>query len=94
MANQKTPVKPLTFNLGDVNKIAMGQGHCFVVCGESIAVYPPGIPSLLPGERITEAIVAHLREQVEKGARLHGASDPELQTIHVLPDEAVARRHR
>jgi nitrite reductase (NADH) small subunit len=39
MANPKMPVKPLTFNLGDVNKIAMGQGHCFVVCGESIAVF-------------------------------------------------------
>jgi lysine decarboxylase len=64
------------------------------ICGESIAVYPPGIPALLPGERITDAIIAHLRKQVTKGARLHGASDPDLKTIHVLPDEAVARRHR
>jgi lysine decarboxylase len=64
------------------------------ICGESIAVYPPGIPALLPGERITNAIIAHLREQVAKGARLHGASDPELRTIHVLPDEAINRRHR
>ncbi len=64
------------------------------VCGESIAVYPPGIPSLLPGERITESIIEHLREQVEKGARLHGASDPALKTIHVLPDDAISRRHR
>lgn len=56
------------------------------ICGESIAIYPPGIPALLPGERITEAIVAHLQEQVSQGARLHGASDPELRTIHVLPE--------
>jgi lysine decarboxylase len=64
------------------------------ICGESIAVYPPGIPSLLPGERITDAIIAHLREQVAKGARLHGASDPSLRTIHVLPSESLALRHR
>lgn len=55
------------------------------VCGESISVYPPGIPALLPGERITREIVDHLRRQVAQGARLHGASDHEFETIHVLP---------
>jgi lysine decarboxylase len=57
------------------------------VCGESIAVYPPGIPALLPGERITDEIVDYLRRQAAQGARLHGASDPEFKTIHVLPVE-------
>lgn len=55
------------------------------VCGESIAVYPPGIPALLPGERITQEIIDHLTLQVAQGARLHGASHPDLKTIHVLP---------
>lgn len=55
------------------------------VSGESISVYPPGIPALLPGERITQQLVDHLRRQVAQGARLHGASDKELRTIHVLP---------
>jgi lysine decarboxylase len=64
------------------------------ICGESIAVYPPGIPALLPGERITDEIIAHLKRQVAKGARLHGASDPELRTIHVLPEDAAADGHR
>ena len=32
------------------------------VSGESIAGYPPGIPALLPGERITAELVAYLRE--------------------------------
>jgi arginine decarboxylase len=64
------------------------------ICGESISVYPPGIPSLLPGERITEEIVTHLRSQRAKGARLHGASDHTLRTIHVLPADAAAQTHR
>jgi lysine decarboxylase len=61
------------------------------VCGESIAVYPPGIPSLLPGERITEEIINHLKRQVAQGARLHGASDPNFESIHVLPKEREAQ---
>lgn len=55
------------------------------ICGESIAVYPPGIPALLPGERISQKIVDDLRRQVAQGARLHGASSPDFSTIHVLP---------
>jgi arginine decarboxylase len=54
------------------------------VSAEAIAGYPPGIPALLPGERVTEEVVAYLRELVESGARLHGASDPDFQTINVL----------
>jgi lysine decarboxylase len=54
------------------------------VSAESIAGYPPGIPALLPGERITAELVAYLRELRDSGARLHGASDPDFQTIFVL----------
>jgi lysine decarboxylase len=60
---------------------AVGRVSC-----ESIAGYPPGIPALLPGERITEETVAYLRELNDSGARLHGASDPAFATIHVLAD--------
>jgi arginine decarboxylase len=58
---------------------AVGRISC-----ESIAGYPPGIPALLPGERISAELVAYLRELVSAGARLHGASDPSFRTIHVL----------
>jgi lysine decarboxylase len=54
------------------------------VSAESIAGYPPGIPALLPGERITTELVAYLRELKAAGARLHGASDPLFETICVL----------
>lgn len=57
------------------------------VCGESVAVYPPGIPALLPGERITQEIIDYLTRQTSQGARLHGASDKSFKTIHVLPRE-------
>ena len=54
------------------------------VSAEAIAGYPPGIPVLLPGERITEDVIAYLRSLKAVGARLHGASDPAFGTIHVL----------
>lgn len=62
------------------------------VCGESVAVYPPGIPALLPGELISQEIIDYLQRQVTQGARLHGASDKEFRTIHVLPKD-LARSH-
>jgi arginine decarboxylase len=54
------------------------------VSAEAIAGYPPGIPALLPGERITAELVAYLRELRDAGARLHGASDPSFDSICVL----------
>jgi arginine decarboxylase len=54
------------------------------VSAETIAGYPPGIPALLPGERITDEVVAYLRELVLVGARLHGAADPSFETVVVL----------
>ena len=44
----------------------------------------PGVPSLLPGERITDEVVSYLRELTSEGARLHGASDPSFRTVRVL----------
>jgi arginine decarboxylase len=58
---------------------AVGRISC-----ESIAGYPPGIPALLPGERITEEVIAYLRGLTGVGARLHGAADPSFATVRVL----------
>ena len=69
----------------------LGEAECIPVedavgrvSAEAIAGYPPGIPALLPGERITAEVVAYLRELTTAGARLHGASDPSFATVCVL----------
>jgi arginine decarboxylase len=69
--------------LGEAERVAVDDAVGRVSC-ESIAGYPPGIPALLPGERITTEAVAYLRELRDAGARLHGASDPSFATITVL----------
>ncbi len=58
------------------------------ISAESIAGYPPGIPALLPGERITDEVVGYLRELTSAGARLHGAADPSFATVRVLVEES------
>jgi lysine decarboxylase len=54
------------------------------ISAESIAGYPPGVPTLLPGERVTAEVVQYLRELTTAGARLHGAADPTFATVRVL----------
>lgn len=56
------------------------------VSAETIAGYPPGIPALLPGERITPEVIRYLRELTDAGARLHGAADPAFATVRVLQE--------
>ncbi|MEL6492144.1 MAG: aminotransferase class I/II-fold pyridoxal phosphate-dependent enzyme [Cyanobacteria bacterium J06621_3] len=58
---------------------AMGQ-----ICGETICPYPPGIPVLRPGERITAGAIAYLQATLTAGGIITGCSDPKLKTILVV----------
>ena len=76
-------VSPRDAFLGEAELVAVDEAVGRISC-ESIASYPPGVPALLPGERISAETVAYLRELAATGARLHGASDPTFATINVL----------
>jgi lysine decarboxylase len=78
-------VPPREAFLGEAEVVPVAEAEGRISC-ESIASYPPGVPQLLPGERITSELVAHVSRLAETGARLHGASDPRFRTIHVLRD--------
>jgi lysine decarboxylase len=78
-----TAISPREAFLGEGETIPVDQAEGRVSC-ESIAGYPPGIPALLPGERITSEVIAYLRELTSAGARLHGAADPSFGTVRVL----------
>jgi len=54
------------------------------VAAEMVAVYPPGIPALLPGEMITGDIYDYLCYIRQIGARVQGPLDHTLDTIAVL----------
>jgi lysine decarboxylase len=82
-------VSPREAFLGDADLVAVVDAVGRISC-ESIASYPPGVPQLLPGERISAEIIEHLRILAASGARLHGASDPSFATINVLRQSQVA----
>jgi len=79
-------IPPRDAFLGEAERVAVDAAVGRISC-ESIASYPPGVPALLPGERISAETVAYLRELAVSGARLHGASDPAFATIHVLLED-------
>jgi len=54
------------------------------VAAEVICPYPPGIPTLIPGERITREALDALRETLSFGGRLQGCADPRLEAVHVV----------
>lgn len=56
------------------------------ICGEQVSFYPPGIPVLLPGELVTEEIIAYCRAQKELGLPVSGPADSSLKTIRVIAD--------
>ena len=53
------------------------------VAAESLAAYPPGIPNVLPGERLTAETLEYINRAVEYGGALRGASDRTLATLRV-----------
>jgi arginine decarboxylase len=54
------------------------------IAAESLAAYPPGIPNVLPGERLTADTLDYVRQALEHGGSLRGASDRELRTIRAV----------
>ena len=54
------------------------------VCGEFVMCYPPGIPILAPGERITQEIVDYIQFAKERGCSLQGTEDPDVNHINVI----------
>src|SRR5215207_413619 len=54
------------------------------IAAESLAAYPPGIPNVLPGERLTRETVDYVNEVVEHGGWVRGAVDRSLKTIRVV----------
>lgn len=95
---QKRPTTPVVVRTPEMPPLAMSPRDAFYartesvplfesegrIMAEFIMVYPPGIPILLPGEQITRANLAYIREHLEAGLPVQGPEDPSLQTIRVV----------
>ena len=54
------------------------------VCSEFVMCYPPGIPILSPGEKITAEILDYIEYARAKGCSMTGPEDPQILSINVL----------
>jgi arginine decarboxylase len=57
-----------------------------LVSAEVVAPYPPGIPVLAPGERITSEAVEGVRQVMADGTQVRYAADRTLATFQVVAD--------
>ena len=57
------------------------------IAAESLAAYPPGVPNVLPGERLTEPTIEYVQQTLEHGGMLRGAADRKLRTIRVVIEQ-------
>jgi lysine decarboxylase len=58
------------------------------IAAESLATYPPGIPNVLPGERLTAETLAYIQSTLEQGGSVRGASDRLLGTVRVVVERS------
>jgi arginine decarboxylase len=56
------------------------------IAAESLAAYPPGVPNVLPGERLNGATLAYIADSIAHGGWVRGASDRSLRTIRVVAE--------
>ena len=54
------------------------------ICSEFVMCYPPGIPILAPGEKITKPILDYIQYAKEKGCSMTGPENPEIEYLNVL----------
>ena len=59
---------------------------CGRICSEFVMCYPPGIPILAPGEKITEEILTYIRYAKKKGCQITGPEDMSIQYLNVMSE--------
>ena len=57
------------------------------VCAEFVMSYPPGIPILAPGERVTDALIAYIRYAKQKGCLLTGPESMDCSRLNLIKEE-------
>ncbi|MBS7301813.1 MAG: aminotransferase class I/II-fold pyridoxal phosphate-dependent enzyme [Bacteroidales bacterium] len=56
------------------------------ICTEFVMCYPPGIPILAPGERITQEIIDYILYAKQKGCSLTGPEDEKVERLNVIKE--------
>ncbi len=73
------------FNAVEQNKVLCPLRQCEgKLAGEFVYLYPPGIPCLVPGERITREIILQIEDYFRMGLSVQGMEDSRGRNLKVL----------
>ena len=84
--NPEVVITPQKAFYGEKKSVPVEKSENYI-CGEFIMSYPPGIPILAPGERITKEIIDYIIYSKEKGCSLTGTEDEKAEYINVLKEK-------
>ena len=70
-------------NLRKKRRVKLEKSKGFIA-GEFVMSYPPGIPIVAPGERITADVLEHILFAKAKGCFMTGTEDMSLEYVNVL----------
>ena len=70
----------------DKKSVPLNESEGYI-CSEFVMCYPPGIPILAPGERITREILDYIVYAKTKGCSLTGPEDPMIENINIIREE-------
>jgi arginine/lysine/ornithine decarboxylase len=68
---------------GPVEMVPASQA-CGRIAAEQITPYPPGVPAVVPGERLDDAVIDYLRTGLAAGMTLPDPFDPALEKFRVV----------
>jgi arginine decarboxylase len=69
--------------LGTTRRVALADA-AGEIAAEPVSPYPPGVPLLVPGQRVHEGHIEFLRKGLEAGMLVEGVSDPSLEQLRVV----------
>lgn len=60
------------------------EDSCGEICAEFVMCYPPGIPILAPGEKITQDALDYIAYAKKKGCFMTGTEDMKIERINIV----------
>lgn len=82
MISEPVSFKKETYKHRETERVRLDEAEGRLAA-EMVVPYPPGIPMLYQGERISSASIEQCRRLSEDGAKFQGAQDGTMQTISV-----------
>ena len=79
------PMRPRDAFLGPTRHTKLGDS-AGEIAAEPISPYPPGVPVVVPGQRITPDIIDFLQAGMAAGMYVEGAVDPSLEEVRIVDD--------